>query len=213
MTDVATSFVRGKGGSEKGINSAVLCGETQSGFLPARLEAAGVCRGFLGGHLLSINTTCMMARKSWAREADGCGTASQNASQRCQTVPQGVGRRDALLALALWGLQFLSLAPLKRTSNPVCQLPGPVCWAQRQVISRRVVHRKVLGVMVMLWQCHSRGWGVPLPAPWGWGASLCCVLIQHSTLLLWHFAAPTAIAAFLFCFMLKQGRYLNIYYR
>lgn len=54
MTDVATSFARGKGGSEKGINSAVLCGETQSGFLPARLEAAGVCRGFLGGHLLSI---------------------------------------------------------------------------------------------------------------------------------------------------------------
>lgn len=64
-----------------------------------------------------------MARKSWARKADGCGSPSQNASRSCQIVPQGAGRRDALLAHALRGLQFLSLAPLERTSNPVRQLP------------------------------------------------------------------------------------------
>lgn len=98
------------------------------------------------------------------------GTAIQNASQRCQILPQGAGRRDALLAHALWGLQLLSLAPLKRTSNPDQQLPGLVCWAQRQVISRVAVNRNVLGVMVISWQCHPRGGVSPclLPADGVW---------------------------------------------
>lgn len=39
---VATGFVGSKGGSKKGINSAALHGETQTGSPPARLEAAEV---------------------------------------------------------------------------------------------------------------------------------------------------------------------------
>lgn len=125
-----------------------------------------------------------MARKSWARKGDDCDTTSWNASQRCQTVPQGAGRRDALLAHALWGLQFLSLAPLKKKSNPDHQLLGLMCWAQRQVISWVVVIRNVLGVMVMCWQCHSRGgMAPPLLLPMGCESLLCFDPTLHTAVL------------------------------